>query len=118
MAGALTAALGTDKAAISQVRGATQTFYNKDCADLGHFAKLLGTSNVSAGVKSAAQGLQQAIGSTVIAETHAGKCANASGLVSYFPNSTQMYNSKYDDPKAIAFANEGWKDFLKAFTKK
>lgn len=115
---ALTAALPAEKATLQQVRGTTQSFYNKDCADIGHFAKQVQASNVSAGVKQAAGAVQQAVASTVISEMKAGKCANATGVVVYFPNATQMYNAKYSDPNAIAFANEGWKDFLKAFTKK
>lgn len=118
MSSALTAALGTEKATITAVRGSTQTFYNKDCADLGHFATQLMASNASAGLKQAAQGLKQAVSAAVVSEVHGGKCANATGIVSYFPNSNQMYNVKYDNPSAIAFANESWKDFLKAFTKK
>lgn len=119
---ALTSALGTDKAAIASARTSTQSFYNKDCADLGHFVNQLLAGGASAGVKSAAQNVRAALGKTVIAETHTGKVnrsvTNAQGLVVYFPNATQYYNSKYDNPNAIAFANESWKDFLKAFTKR
>lgn len=118
MASALTAALPAEKATIQAVRSSTQSFYNKDCADLGHFAKQLGASNASAGLKAAAKDLAAAVDATVVSEVHGGKCANATGLVSYFPNSTQMYNPKYSDPSAIAFANEGWKNFLKAFTQR
>ncbi|HEY9857343.1 MAG TPA: clostripain-related cysteine peptidase [Stenomitos sp.] len=118
----LTGSLGTDKAAISSARASTQSFYNRDCADLGHFVTQLLASNASSGVKGAAQDVQAALAKTVVAETHTGKVSesvtNAQGLVVYFPGANQSYNAKYDDPKAIAFANESWKDFLKAFLKK
>lgn len=122
-AAALTAALPTDKAALSQVRMSTQSFYNADCADLGDFVKRVLSSNASAPVKAAATEVQQALASTVVREVHTGKSnyagvANASGLVVYFPNAGTSYNPKYDDKNAIAFANESWKDFLKAFVKK
>lgn len=118
LSAALTAALPAEKATFTQVRGATQTFYNKDCADIGHFAKQLLASNASAGVKQAAQSVQQAVASSVVSEVRAGKCANATGIVVYFPNANQMYNAKYDNPSSIAFANESWRTFLKAFTKR
>lgn len=37
------------------------------------------------------------------------------GLVIYFPENFYTYKAWYDDPARIAFANEGWRDFLKAF---
>lgn len=115
---ALVAAMPAEKAAITAARTGTQGFYNRDCADIGSFAKQLLASNVSAGVKSAAQGVLEAVGATVTSEAHSASRPNSTGLVAYFPNATQAYNTKYDNPSLIAFANEGWKDFLKAFTKK
>lgn len=118
-----TAALGSDKAALQAARTATQTFYNKDCADIGHFADKVQAGNASAPVKAAALDVQKALKACIIRETHTGKSnmasmANAQGLVVYFPNVGMSYNSSYDNAKTIAYAAEGWKDFVKAFVKK
>ncbi|MNX74512.1 Clostripain precursor [compost metagenome] len=118
LSAALVSAMPAEKATIAAARTGTQSFYNRDCADIGSFAKQLVASNVSAGVKAAAQDVLSAVGATVTSEIHSASRANATGLVAYFPTATQAYNVKYDNPSLIAFANEGWKDFLKALTQK
>lgn len=115
---ALVAAMPAEKAAIAAARTATQTFYNRDCADIGSFASKLVAGNFSAGVKSAAQDVVDAVAATVTSEAHSASRPNSTGLVAYFPNAGMSYNAKYDNASLIAFANEGWKNFLKALTQK
>ncbi|HEY9898887.1 MAG TPA: clostripain-related cysteine peptidase [Pantanalinema sp.] len=118
LSAALVGAMPAEKATIAAARTGTQSFYNKDCADIGSFAKQLLASNVSAGVKAAAQDVLTAVGATVTSEVHSASRPNATGLVAYFPNANQSYNAKYDNPALIAFSSEGWKNFLKALTQK
>ncbi|MNL30207.1 hypothetical protein D3C87_1519290 [compost metagenome] len=118
LSAALVAAMPAEKATIVSARTSAQSFYNKDCADIGSFAKQLLASNASAGVKAAAQDVLTAVGATVTSEVHSASRPNSTGLVAYFPNANQSYNAKYDNPSLIAFANEGWRTFLKALTQK
>lgn len=113
-AGVLKADLATNKAAISDARNRTQTFYNRDSVDLGDFLKKLGSNS------PAAAQLQQAMDSMVIRETHYGPgVEGATGVQIYMPRSTMSYNSTYSNPAKIRFAETGaWADFLQAFTSK
>lgn len=123
LAGSLTAALPTHKAAIANARKNTESYDNRDCADLGHFTKAVMSENLPDNVKADALAVQRALGNAIVREVHTGKTINvgvknASGLVVYFPQATMTYNARYSDPKQILFANEGWKDFLIPFTQK
>lgn len=113
-AGELKAGLATNKAAISDARNRTQTFYNRDSVDLGDFLKKLGSNS------PAAAQLQQAMDSMLIRETHYGSgVEGATGVQIYMPRSTMSYNSTYSNPAKIRFAETGaWADFLQAFTSK
>jgi hypothetical protein len=113
-AGELKANLGSNKAAISDARNRTQTFYNRDSVDLGDFLKKL---NVPI---STAAPLKQAMDSMTIRETHYGPgVEGATGVQIYMPRSTMSYGSNYSNPAKIRFAETGgWADFLQAFTSK
>lgn len=111
-AGELKASLGSNKAAISDARNRTQTFYNNDSIDLGDFLKKL---NVPL---STTAPLQQAMDSMLIRETHYGSgVEGATGVQIYMPRSTMSYGGNYGNPAKVRFAETGgWADFLKAFT--
>lgn len=110
----LQASLPANKAAIDAARNKTQTFYNRDSADLGNFLANLGSNS------PAAQGLQQAMKETLINETHYGASVDrATGFQVYFPRASMSFNRRYDDPALLRFAEtQGWSNFLKAFTSK
>ena len=109
--------LGTDKAVIDTARNATQSFYNRNSADLGDFVGKMSQSR-NGRVSAAAVGVQQAMNSAVINETHyGGGVERASGIQLYFPRSNMSYNRRYDDASDILFAeNPAWGQFLKAYT--
>ncbi len=116
----LQGSLATEKAAINAARSQTQTFYNRDAADLGDFVKkyTAATRNQRAG--QAGQALQAAMQASLIAEGHTGSgVRNATGIQAYFPTATMSYNRRYDDASFLRFAEtQGWGGFLKAFTAK
>lgn len=105
-----------DKKALTDVRAASPTFYNRDCVDLGSFLARLNRAGVSPEIKAAAQNVEAARRQTVVANATTGSAnmANGSGVVIYFPMASQSYNPKYSDPNQIAYANENWKNFLQA----
>lgn len=112
---AANADMANSKTALQNARKATQTFYNRDCADLGNFI-----ANVKAGGAKGALGasiakLQAAYGASIVRETHSKNYAGATGIVLYFPTPTQSINATYLDPSKIAFAKESWKDLLKNY---
>lgn len=116
LAAELTAALPANKANIANARSQTQTFYNRDAADLGDFLKKYASLN--RGVSAASAKVEQAIAQTLIAEGHVGgKVAGATGIQVYFPTATMSVKSSYDDPNFLRFAEtKGWSSFLHAFT--
>ncbi len=116
----LKANLTESKAAISEVRNQTQTFYNRDSIDLGDFLKKLNLPGRQGRLAAASAQVQQAMNSMVIRETHYGRgVEGATGVQIYMPRSTMSYNRKYDDPAQIRFAEtRAWGDFLRAFTAK
>lgn len=110
------AQMATAKTTLVADRSKTVTFYNSDCADIGHFAKLVGAEpSLDAGIVAAAKGMDQAMNKAVLSHVGLGKFANATGLVAYFPKAAQSYNSKYDNAAEVAFAKEAWGKFLKAY---
>lgn len=117
-AGELKANLGSDKAAISEARNRTQTFYNRDSVDLGDFLKKLNIPGQQGRLAASSAQLQQAMDSMLIRETHYGSgVEGATGVQIYMPRSTMSYNRTYSDPSKILFAETGgWADFLQAFT--
>ena len=121
--GALKASLPGEKSFLLQARQATQTFYNRDCADIGHFSGLVQKGSVAGSVKQSAAAVEQALAATVVREAHTGKplvagVGQSQGLVIYFPTPGTGYNAKYDDPAKIAYAREGWREFVKAFAQR
>jgi hypothetical protein len=108
----LAAGLPANKAAIDAARSKTQTFYNRDAADFGHFLQLMpGSRNAAA----AAAAYKKA----VIANGFDRMNPNATGAVIYFPTSTMSYKAAYDNPSILLFAEtKGWGNFLKAYTRK
>jgi hypothetical protein len=123
--GALQESLPAGKATLLSARQATQTFYNRDCADIGHFAELAVKGQTSEAVKQRAQGVRRALASTVVREAHTGKATytfggvgQSQGLVIYFPTPNTGYNARYDDPSKIAYSRENWREFVKAFSQR
>ena len=114
----LMAALPAEKAAIDKARNATQSFYNRDSADLGDFLKHLNANTRNGQISAAAGRVQAALSATVLNETHYGRdVERATGTQVYFPRSNQRFNKRYDDPKDILFGEtRAWGNFLKAFT--
>lgn len=111
----LAAGLPGNKAAIDAARSKTQTFYNRDAADLGHFLQLY-----SGAVRSrAAAAVMSAYGKAVIANGFDRYNPNATGSQIYFPTSSMSYKAVYDNPSILLFAEtKGWGNFLKAYTRK
>jgi hypothetical protein len=110
--GAVSKDLASNKAALQGARAKAQTFYNKDCADLGSFL-----SNVRATVKGddvarAGDDLAAAYKSAIVRETHTSGFPGATGLVLYFPTPTQRINPVYTDATKIAFGSTAWAGFL------
>jgi hypothetical protein len=104
--------MGSDKAAFQAARSKAQTFYNKDCADLGSFLANLNSTTKNQQVLSAAAALTNAYKAAVVKETHTKDFPGATGLVMYFPTPQQRINPVYNDPSKIAFGGTSWKDFL------
>lgn len=116
-----------DSKAISQARSYAQSYtsiFGKSVPpsyiDLGNWISLLMQSNSNATVNTAAQQVQAALKTTVIAEKHGPGKPGSTGISIYFPNS-QLYSNAAAGPEsytAIAnrFANESlWDDFLAYF---
>lgn len=116
-----------DPKAVSQARSYAQSFtsiFGKSVPasyiDLGNWIELLLRLNNNAAVTAAAQQVQAALKTTVIAEKHGPGKPGATGISIYFPNS-QLYNNPATGAQsytAIAnrFANESlWDDFLAFF---
>lgn len=105
---------GSAKPNVDKVRNVTQMFYNKDCADLGHFVSMMGKEGSTKANKVADEYKK-----TVLRSAKVGTAvSNASGLVIYFPKSTQYYNKRYDNAADIRFAEQPkWGSFLKTFAK-
>ena len=116
-----------DSKSISQARSYAQSYtsiFGKSVPpsyiDLGNWISLLMQSNSNATVNTAAQQVQAALKTTVIAEKHGPGKPGSTGISIYFPNS-QLYSNPAAGPEsytAIAnrFANESlWDDFLAYF---
>lgn len=106
------AAKGGEKPNLQAARATAQTFYNKDCADIGSYFKNLSAKTTDADVKAASDRVLAALKTTVVRETHSSKYAGATGLVLYFPTPTQRINAAYGDSKQFAFAETKWGSFL------
>lgn len=122
LASEMVAAMGTEKSAFQAARKATQEFYNSDCGDVGSFLGHLGANTRNARVKQAVTSTQQALSTAVIAEVHNGKwategTAGATGLVIFFPETKYQWKEAYNNVNQIAFAAEGWRNFLVDFIK-
>ncbi|MEB3198311.1 MAG: clostripain-related cysteine peptidase [Candidatus Sericytochromatia bacterium] len=107
--------MAANKQAFQGARSKAQTFYNRDCADLGSFL-----ANVKANVRdqkvaAAANKLDATYRTAIVREAHSADNAGATGLVLYFPTPSQNINGAYGDPARIAFAATSWKDFLKNY---
>ena len=112
---------GSEKPAAKTARSSSQEFYNSDCADVGSFLSKLDANSRSVKVKQAVAATQAALSTTVLAEVHTGKystegVSGATGLVLYFPESKYQWKEAYN-AQQIAFAGEGWKNFLLEFIK-
>lgn len=106
------AKMGGEKATFQNARKASQTFYNKDCADLGDFFKKVAATTADQDVKTAAGNVLKAYETAIVNEKHVTKFAGATGLVLYFPTPTQRIQAAYGDAKQIAFAETKWGQFL------
>lgn len=111
---ASTRSMDANKAAFQAARAKAQTFYNKDCADLGSFLKHVKSTTRDRSVTAAAMDLEKAYAASIVSERHITKF-DATGLVLYFPTPTQRYNAVYDDASKIGFARTSWNTFLKAY---
>ncbi|MEB3223630.1 MAG: clostripain-related cysteine peptidase [Candidatus Sericytochromatia bacterium] len=109
------AAMGSEKAALQGARSKAQTFYNRDCADLGSFLGNVKASTRDKALSAATSKLDAAYRSAIVREAHSADNAGATGLVLYFPTPTQSINGSYGDPAKIAFADTAWGKFLKAY---
>jgi hypothetical protein len=112
---AANADMANSKAALQNARKNTQTFYNRDCGDLGSFISQMKAGGAKGTLGASLNKLQAAYAASVIRETHSKNYAGASGLVLYFPTPTQSINAAYADASKIAFAKESWKDLLKNY---
>lgn len=114
---AFSAAAIADPAAKAMLQGArakTQTFYNKDCADIGNFLANVKAAAGRSAVGDAAGKALDAYKTSIVAEGHSAKFTGATGAVLYFPGNGQAIKPVYNDASQIAFAATSWKDFLKA----
>jgi hypothetical protein len=116
-----------DPKSVSQARSYARSFtsiFGKSVppsyVDLGNWVEMLMKSNSNSAVTAAAQQVQVALKTTVIAEKHGPGKEGSTGISIYFPNS-QLYRNPAAGPEsytAIAsrFANESlWDDFLNFF---
>lgn len=110
--GAVSKDLSANKAALQAARSKAQTFYNKDCADLGSFLANVKSTVKSADVTRASDNLAAAYKSAIVRETHTSGFPGATGLVLYFPTPQQRVNPVYADPSKIAFGATSWTQFL------
>ena len=122
---ALQKGLAANKPVISKARDNTQSFYNSNCADIGHFMKLVQKESLPADITGLASNALAAYQKSIIrvypgtASKGWGSVADASGMVVYFPKSYHTYNTTYDNPNEILFAQQpAWGSFLKEFIKK
>jgi len=113
-ADAMVANLGTDNAALQEIRKKTVVFENNDCADISHFASMVAKdARVSAAVKKAAEDVVADVSATVLANANSAS-ANAKGISLYFPYKGLSYKTRYD---SLKFSTNKWDEFLKAFIK-
>ena len=110
---AAAAAVGANKKAFADARSQAQHFYNYDCADIGSFMSLLKVNDAK--VTAAQNKLAAAYKAAIVREGHTKQFPGATGNVMYFPTPGDTINSVYLDASKIAFAKEGWKNFLKAY---
>lgn len=111
--------MAANKAALQAARGKTMSFYSSDCGDLGTFVKAVqADAAIGANIKEAAKGVENALAKTIVKGGGLGRYAGATGLVVYFPRPTQYMNAKYTNANEIAYANEKWAPFLKAYMAK
>jgi hypothetical protein len=110
--GAVSRDMASHKVALQAARAKAQSFYNKDCADLGSFLNNVRSTVKNDDVTRASDDLLAAYKSAIVRETHTSGFPGATGLVLYFPTPTQRINAVYNDASKIAFAATSWKDFL------
>ena len=107
------------KDAIGKARDAAQTFYNKNCRDIGSVINNIKKANISTEVNTAATAVLNAYKPVVLKEVHATSQKSATGMVMYFPAVTDTYNTEYDNVNEILFAQQpAWGNFLKTLLKK
>ena len=112
---AASASMGANKAAFQAARANAQTFYNRDCADLGSFLSNVKSSVKDGAVNAATAKLEAAYKTSIVREGHSNHFPKATGSVLYFPTPSQSINGSYGDASKIAFAATEWKGFLKAY---
>lgn len=108
-------AMGSEKQALQAARNKAQTFYNRDCADLGSFLGNVKATTRDKALSAATTKLDAAYRTAVVREAHSADNAGATGMVLYFPTPSQSINSAYGDASKIAFAATAWGQFLKAY---
>lgn len=112
---AANASMSSNKSAFQAARAKAQTFYNRDCADLGSFLGNVKANVKDAKVAAATAKLDAAYKSSIVREGHSNHFPGATGTVLYFPTPSQNINSSYGQADKIAFAATAWKDFLKNY---
>ena len=113
-----------DQQLIAQARAYTQSYTSlfgrevpPSYIDLGHFVLLMKANTQNERTSQAADGVIDALRSTVLAEKHGGNRKGSTGLAIYFPNST-LYSSPLAGPQSYTgiarrFASESlWDDFM------
>lgn len=113
-----------DQQLIAQARTYTQSYTSlfgrevpPSYIDLGHFVLLMQANTQDQRTSQAAEGVIDALRSTVLTEKHGSNRKGSTGLAIYFPNST-LYSSPIAGPQsytgiASRFAGESlWDDFM------
>ncbi len=113
-----------DQKAVAQARNYSQSYTSifgskvpPSFIDLGHFVQLIYRDNRDANVRSAAEGVVDALNEVVVAERHGPGKPGSTGIAIYFPNS-QLYSSSSTGMASYTVIADSfskyslWDDFL------
>lgn len=113
-----------DQKAVAQARNYSQSYTSifgsnvpPSFIDLGHFVQLVYRDNKDANVRTAAEGVIDALNEVVVAERHGSGKPGSTGIAIYFPNSQLYSNSSTGMASYTVIADSFskyslWDDFL------
>lgn len=110
------ATLPAQQEAFLSLRLNAQDFNKAIAVDVGDLMQVIQSSpQMAPELKAASKEVQEALGKTVIANASTENKVKASGLSIYCPTGSKPYNVDYDNPSFIAFGQENWSQFIKAY---